>query len=139
MQAMVKVLQELGVNLSGIGEHKAYKFKANGFMDFNAETWKEGERKFIALSHYGIQNGDSMADPDVLCEVRENNFVLESESEPEKKLIPVHFQNDYVGIFQQARIYEGNKVLVSPSLTKSINSFLSQWAKNIKAQGFKAE
>lgn len=134
MDAMVKVLEELGVDLKA-KEHTGYTFKAAGFMDLHVDVWQEGERHMVAISHNGIQNGDSMADPDILCEVQEG---LSPKYKLEKKLIPVHYQNDYLGIFQRARIYQGKKVLVSQKLTKSIKSFLNTWAKNIKSQGFKA-
>ena len=151
VKAMVKVLEGLGVDLTA-KEHTAYKFKAAGFMDLNIDVWQEGGRQMVAISHYGEQNGDAMADPDVLCEVKPTIQYKDSSIEHKdgckiinqdriegKRLIPVHFQNDYMGVFQQARIYKENGcVLHSPSLTKSINSFLVSWAKNIKAQKYKA-
>jgi len=137
MQAMVKVLTELGVDFDAEG-HKAYKFKAEGFMPLSVETWQEDNRRMISITHYGEQNGDLMADPDVLCEYYRLNYTRQGEEKPTVELIPVHFQNDYLGVFQRARIYQENgAVLVNRKLVKELKGFLSQWAKNIKAQGFK--
>ena len=136
MEAMIKVLSDLGVDLQA-KEHTGYKFKAGSMMDLNVDVWQAGKRQFIAISHYGEQNGDAMADPDIECEISEKLNLRTGQIE--KTLYPVHYQNDYLGIFQKIREYNGAQIKYSPSRTKDVRVFLTQWAKNIKAQGYKKE
>ncbi len=145
MSRMVKLLQKLGVDLFPEA-YKAYKFTAGesgALMPLNVDVWNEGGRHMVALSHYGEQNGDAMADPDILAEAIETQkFKAQKTGElllvKEIELIPIHYQNDYVGIFQQARFEDNGRLMVSPSLTKSIRAFLESWAGELAAHEYKA-
>lgn len=133
MNAIVQTLERLGVDIEP-KEHKAYKFKSDGWMDLIIETWQIDGITHVVMAHYGQQNGDAMADPDI--EFRLIPGINMRTYKPELKVHPIHYQNDYVGIYQEATIFEGNKILISKTLHKSINSFLVIWCKNIRAQGF---
>ena len=82
-----------------------------------------------SIAHYGEQNGDLMADPDMEIAVNDG----------EGRIIPRTFQNDYMGLFQQVfREQDGHKVY-SPGLLRDLDTFLWQWLQNIEEQGFRAD
>ena len=49
-----------------------------------------------SLAHYGEQNGDLMADPEMTFGLQDGNFY------------PLSFRNDYVGIYQQVITAQAN-------------------------------
>lgn len=119
------LLRENYLKLQGVASgilndrYSYMKLHAPGFMDLVIERiWNDR----ISLSHYYEQNGDLMADPDV-------EIIVDTENET---LRPATFQQDNLGVFQCA--YQGN-TLMDENLAHELNSFLSQWLDNIKAQG----
>jgi len=129
-------LEGLGVDFNA-QENKAYKFFAGGaFMPLCVETWRENGTLVCSVAHYYEQNGDAMADPDVCFEVYERNYCDAGKEKPNKYVVPLYYQQDGLGVFQRARYKEGEKTFYSSVLTRSIKSFLSTWAKNIKVQGY---
>lgn len=80
-----------------------------------------------SISHYGEQNGDLMADPDM-------TFSINQEAE---KIIPLSFRNDYMGINQEVLTRIKGRLMYSSSLLIDLDGFLWHWLKNIQAQGFK--
>ncbi len=101
------------------------KMKADSFMDLSIE--RIGDNK-ISISHYGEQNGDLMADPDM-------ELIIDDDA---KTVMPATFRNDYVGVYQE--VYQGDKWI--PKLSTELTSFLRQWLINIENQGhvvFKAQ
>jgi len=107
-------------------------FKSGGYMDLvieNLEFSDEDGFPVYSIAHYGEQNGDLMADPDM--EIAVNN--------KDGRIIPRTFQNDYMGMFQQVfKTQEGRRVY-SPSLLRDLDTFLWQWLQNIEQQGFTPE
>ncbi len=95
------------------------KLKADGFMDLSIE-WISEDR--IAIAHYGEQNGDLMADPDM-------TLIVDNEV---KTLMPATYQNDYVGVYQEVYTDDGRWL---PRLSRDLTSFLTTWLKNIEFQG----
>ena len=95
------------------------KLTAKGFMDLTVE--RIGLDR-IALAHYGEQNGDLMADPDM-------ELIIDFDK---KEVLPATFQNDYAGIYQE--VYNGNNQW-KPKLSRELTSFLSTWLRNIELQG----
>lgn len=61
---LIRVLEELGVDFEA-KEHKSYRFKADGMMDLVVETWAQNDGLHLSVAHYGEQNGDLMADPEM--------------------------------------------------------------------------
>lgn len=92
---------------------------ADGFMDLTVE-WIAPDR--IALAHYGEQNGDRMADPDM-------ELIVDLET---KNILPATYQNNYVGVYQE--VYSGDNQW-KPKLSKELTSFLNTWLRNIEFQG----
>ena len=95
------------------------KLTADGFMDLSVE-WI-GENR-IAMAHYGEQNGDLMADPDM-------ELIVDFDK---KTIMPATYQNDYVNVYQQ--VYLDNNQW-KPKLSKELTSFLSTWLRNVEFQG----
>ena len=109
-------------------------FKAEGFMDFVVENldrceWFLGERMDVySISHYGEQNGDLMADPDMEIGIISDGKAM--------RVIPLTFQNDYMGMYQRVFNNTPDGWVYSKQLLTELDSFLYEWLKNIEAQGF---
>jgi len=126
-QTIYKQLDDI-LNLEEFLKHDVgfnVKLKSSGFMDLSIEILKKAsEFVRISMSHYGEQNGDLMADPDMEIKIYPKNKMAEA----------LTFQNDYLGIYQVA-YPEANKLY--PKLKQELNIFLVQWLSNLKCQGFK--
>jgi uncharacterized protein YqiB (DUF1249 family) len=97
-----------------------------GYMDFNLEVLDHDKTGFyIAISHYYLQNGDMVADPDMEILVDIKNKTLEA----------LHFQDAtrYIEVYPDKR----NRDLFSKFQKKDQNDFLADWLKNLKNQGHK--
>ena len=92
-----------------------------GFMPLSIE--KVGENR-IAISHYYEQNGNLMADPDMV-------MVFDNEN---KTLSPRTYQQDSLSIYQTNENDMGE--ITNSRLEKELLSFTAQWFKNISEQGF---
>lgn len=109
-----------------------YKATSEGFMDLSLDNlcYKDCYGNPVySISHYGKQNGDLMADPDMTFSINRETGVV----------IPMTFQNDYLGIYQQVFQERGGRLMYSSHLLVDLDEFLWQWLKNIQVQGFKAE
>lgn len=95
------------------------KLASDGFMDLTIE-WI-GENR-LAIAHYGEQNGDMMADPDM-------ELLVDFDK---KEILPATYQNDYVGVYQE--VYSDNNKW-KPKLSRELTSFLNTWLRNIEFQG----
>ena len=105
------------------------RFKASGFMDLTVEYLHYRDyygNPVYSITHYGEQNGDAMRDPDM-------TFSIDFEN---KAIIPLTFQNDYVGVYQEVMQERRGKMMYQVSLLRRLDDFLWMWLKNIKAQGF---
>ena len=95
------------------------RYKNQGFMDLTIDILsKTDDKTMIAMAHYAYQNGDAMADPDM-------EIILDHETQT---TIPVHYQNDFVGVYERS---ETDKQKLES------NSFLSTWLDNIIKQCYK--
>jgi len=76
-----------------------------------------------SVSHYGEQNGDLMADPDMTFGLKEGIFY------------PLSFRNDYVGVDQYViSDQEETEPQVNLKLQKELAEFADMWFKNIVHQ-----
>lgn len=91
--------------------------KAPGYMDLVIERL---DRRRISMTHYGKQNGDLMADPDMEVEIAPDRSGIRA----------LTYQNDYAGVFQSIKD-ESN-----PVLERELTEFLADWLKNLEDQGF---
>lgn len=113
------------VKIGIIGEDAALNFnehirlKSGAYMDLVVEDLiTEDDRSVISMSHYGLQNGDVMADPDMEVEVNQTA----------RSVRALSYRNDYVGVYQH--------IEDTPRLQRDLNSFLLDWTKNLIDQGF---
>ena len=106
-------------------------FESSGYMDLVVEnlcTTDENGFPIYSITHYGEQNGDLMADPDMEISINHS----------EGRIIPRTFRNDYMGLYQEVFSQQNGHRLYSPALLRDLDQFLWQWLKNIEDQGFKA-
>lgn len=118
--------------LEAVNEAEGHKhFTAGGYMDLVIENLYFSDfagRDVFSISHYGEQNGDLMADPDMEIAVNWKNG----------QIIPRTFRNDYIGLYQEVFKRQNGKTLYSERLLIDLDGFLWQWLRNIQEQGFKA-
>ena len=111
------------------GQHR--RFLSSGYMPLSIERLEgcvdhEG-CPIYAIAHYGEQNGDLMADPDMEIAVDFEAQTVE----------PRTYQNDYMGIYQQVyRHSDDGKLFCLPKLRSELDSFLHTWLENITAEHF---
>lgn len=120
-QLIYEMLEELGV----LEVTEYLKIKNEPYMDLNVDRL---HGNVISMAHNYVQNGDLMADPDMTIEIYPEQRRAEA----------LTFQNDGLGIWQTVYNYDdqGRKVAVRPRLKRELNSFLLQWLRNLKSQGF---
>lgn len=83
----------------------------------------------LSVSHYGVQNGDLMRDPE-MC------FELMTTEDGTVSLDPYYWRNDYVAIEQWSRtIVRGHYVQLS-ELHRQHKSFARTWDKNLRYQNY---
>lgn len=106
-------------------------FTSAGYMDLVIEDLYFNDfegNKVYSISHYGTQNGDLMADPDMEIAVTNDG-----------RIIPRTFRNDYLGLRQEVFREVDGKTFYSNQLLIDLDTFLWQWLKNIEVQGFKSD
>lgn len=106
----------------------AFKLKSPGYMDLSIEVLRRDEhgRVIISMSHYGEQNGDLMADPDMEIALVPQLNAAEA----------LTWRNDYFGI-NRAVYPEPGKVDVR--MKGELNDFLAGWLKTIADQGHRLD
>ena len=110
----------------------AVRFKAPGFMDLTVENLYTADHygnPIFSITQYGKQNGDMMRDPDMTVSVNREAGTI----------IPLTFQNDYMGTYQEIIQERRGKLMYCVSLLKQLDDFMWMWLKNIKEQGFTPE
>lgn len=83
-----------------------------------------GYGEIISIAHYGEQNGDLMADPEMTFTIVGGEYY------------PISFKNDYVGIYQEVFDYneEGEPSAIDIKLQSDLTSFANTWMISIKEQ-----
>ena len=118
-------LEELIPDLRELKQGDYRKSESGGFMDLHLDVLSRTEKELrIALSHNFKQYGDTIADPDMEIRV----YLI-----PDwRKAEALTYQDQWM--FN--RVYpEPDKVNLKNK--RSLNSFLTQWLKNLKNQGHK--
>lgn len=111
-------------NLSTDGAHM--KLKSGGFMDLSVERLRTVKVGFIiAMAHYFEQNGDLVSDPGMEIYI----------SETFKAAYAMTIQHS-TGHYSVGMKFQDGQFLKAPRVQKDIQSFLGQWLRNLKAQGF---
>lgn len=81
----------------------------------------------LSVAHYGEQNGDAMRDPEM-------GFELVGPSG--RTLSPFYFRNDYLGVEQYSRAFDGTNYIFRPVMFDGHESFAAHWDDNLRVQGF---
>ena len=89
------------------------------YMPLSVEkvTDEPGFTAVYSLAHYGEQNGDLMADPEMTF------------GECDQEFYPLSFRNDYVGIYQTVITEQ-----VDLKLQQELAEFAAMWLKNVVDQ-----
>lgn len=104
------------------------KSESSTYMDWSLEVLDHDKSGFyIAISHYYIQNGDMVPDPDMEILVNVENKTVEA----------LHFQDwrHYVEVYDDKR----KRKMVNTREKNSQNRFLKDWFRNLKHQGHSIE
>ena len=135
-ETIYKRLYRLVPHLDEIEVGNAVTLKASGFMDLHVDVLSKGETPHagitftrIALSHYYRHpSGDMIADPDMEIKVYHDS----------KQRAGMAEALTYQDSFGYQEVYPDENH-VRPRLKKDLNSFLSQWLKNLLQQGHRLE
>jgi hypothetical protein len=91
-----------------------------------------GTTQRYSLSHYYLQNGDLMQDPEVCFLVADKQ-----DSDDMVKIFPFTFYQANVGLYQEPISFVDGKIFRYDKKTQAdITAFANHWLKNIKEQGF---
>ncbi len=103
---------------------KYLRFESKGFMPLTFDLIVEGEGfARYAMTHWYKQNGDLIADPEMIIEIKgETVEALSIQNAPPFNRI--------------VSVYNSDRTKFSPSQRQSQNSFLGLWLRNIASQGF---
>jgi hypothetical protein len=84
----------------------------------------KGYGEIISIAHYGEQNGDLMADPEMTFTIVNGEY------------FSISFKNDYVGLYQEVFDYNehGEPEAIDIKLQANLTDFANQWMRNIKEQ-----
>jgi hypothetical protein len=109
-----------------------------GFMRLCVEYVATGPRgmPMVSVAHYFEQNGDLMADPDLVFEVSADEDGPLSWKTGDWG--SVSFTQHSTATYQEAVSLQDGKVMVAPQLVASLRSFSRTWDRNLKAQGYVA-
>lgn len=119
------VLDRLTEGLTRLGAATKLDNAPGLFMALHVECIGQvTEGKLYSVAHYYEQNGDLMRDPDIVfLKDREANYY------------PVSYQQDGLGIYQEAVIFEAGAIKSVQSKTqRDIASFCTMWMNNIHDQ-----
>lgn len=110
---------------------KHRRFLSGEYMPLSLENLGYSYRggQVYAMAHYGKQNGDLMADPDMTFSVDREAGTVE----------PLTWQNDYMGRFDQVYITRDGQLMYSRYLRTSLDDFLWRWLQNLRDQDFRAD
>lgn len=108
---------------------KHRRFLSGGYMPLVMENlgYTDHGGQVYAISHYGEQNGDLMADPDMTISVDRSSGTVE----------PLTYRNDYLCISQEVYFTDDSgRELYRPKLRTELDRYLWYWLKNIADQRF---
>jgi hypothetical protein len=126
MQTVAHIIDLFG-GLSRLAAHPI-RLGVAGFMPLCIEHGGTGPRglPLVSVAHCYEQNGDLMSDPDCTFEVEGQRW------------LPVAYQQDSVGLYQEAVTREGGQVRIDGRLERELRAFAARWDANLAEQGFLA-
>lgn len=123
-QPATQMFLKLIEGLESPGDSKRFA-NNESFMPLVVEfNWQFKIGRQYSLSHYGEQNGDLMADPDM-------TFLVDFEN----RVFPITYRNDYAGVDQVAIDLKNESVsVVNEELQREMVEFTIDWLKNVWEQ-----
>src|SRR5262245_25107567 len=111
MQTVARIIDLFG-GLERLAD-QPIQLEVGGFMPLSIEYVGIGPRGFplVSVSHYFLQNGDLMSDPDCTFEVDRDEW------------LPVSYQQDNPGLYQEAVTLEGERAVVDERLERELRAF----------------
>jgi hypothetical protein len=132
LKGISKLLEKRGVDLTTakVGSVHIVLEKKGALMKFVIEKFDENK---VSFAFYGEMNGDLMRDPELTFVISEQMKFNSKKGTLEKVvyLIPETFQNDYVGIYQEAYRIEDGRVYFKPYEQKGIIDLVKDMDNNI--------
>lgn len=125
----IKTIIEHHGGLEALKE-EAIRIENQPYMVLCIEYMGVGPRglPMVSVAHYYKQNGDLMRDPDMVFEVTPD---METWG-------PVSYQQDNMGIYQEAVFMGNGQVMIRPKLVKELKTFARTWDRNLDEQGFES-
>jgi hypothetical protein len=126
MQTVARIIDLFG-GLDRLAD-EPIQLGVEGFMTLSIEYVGTGPRGFplVSVSHYFLQKGDLMSDPDCTFEVDGETW------------LPVSYQQDNLGLYQEVVTLEGDQAVVDERLERELRQFAAAWDRNLRGQGFLA-
>ena len=126
----VQAIIDIFGGLDRLRDHPV-SLRVPGFMPLSVEAVGTGPRggPLVSVMHTYVQNGDLMRDPDLVAEL----------VPPVNWWLPVSYQQDNLGVFQEAVLLDGDRLVTHSRVVDSLKAFMAVWDRNIGAQGFVAE
>lgn len=125
-ETIYKQLKDL---FNGTFPEEYQKRQVGGLMDLNIDVlYSDNDEILIALAHNFNQGGDVLCDPDMQIKIY-----------PLTKMAEAITYQDAMGFREvYPHIQKGDDwvKMINSKAKKDLNSFLSQWLKNLKVQGF---
>ncbi len=124
MKTVLKIIDANG----GIDRFPALKIENHPYMPLCIERIGPGPRGYpsISVAHYYQQNGDMMADPDLVFEVLPDGWE------------PIEYTQHNIGLYQRAAWTDpvNGKVISKPGIVRDLKAFAFTWDRNLDEQGF---
>jgi hypothetical protein len=129
-------------------QEAAIRVEVSPYLPLSIEYVGYGPRggALIAVAHRYVLNGDLMNDPEIVFEItsaetRRAHPQARLEGghpfiPPEGEWTPISYEQHDLGLYQEAIVLDGDKVMIRPKLLQDLQSFVRMWDKNIKEQGF---
>ena len=117
------IFRKLTEGLQKVGDHQQWN-NDNSFMAACVEIiGKTDLGPLVSITHYYIQNGDMMSDPDVV-------FVIGAD----QHVYPISYRQDGLGIYLESAIIEDGQWKVRTKMQADLCDFCNQWMRNINEQ-----
>ena len=123
---IISILAQNDKNLGDLQKRQYFRVENGSYMPLSVDylgKLKYGHHAY-SIAHNFIQNGDVMADPDM-------EFV-----DIEGTWIPATFQQDSLGFFQQALVYDNGKLHSSDKIIHKLSKFAIEWSNILINQGY---
>jgi hypothetical protein len=124
MKTIAKII-ELHGGLESLKDHHIVIENAP-YMRLVIQRIEDGPRGLpaVSISHNYVQEGDLMRDPEMVFEVSGDTWS------------PTMYQQDNMGLYQEAVFTRDGQVYIRPALIKELKSFARVWDRNLRAQKF---